>query len=403
MSSSSQALPTQPAAPPAERAGGRFQTLGVVSLSAAHFIHDTYSAFFAVLLPLLIENLAITKAAAALLSVFYNLPSLFQPVIGHLGDRFNLRLLVVLTPALTAAMMTLLGIAPTYATAALLLVVAGASSAGLHAVGPVIAGLLSGHKLGRGMSFWMVGGELGRTLGPVILVGAIALLTPRGLPWLMLGGLAASLVLYLRLRGVNEFHPNGGNGQGLGAALRLLRPLLLPLSGVVATRALLFSSISTFLPTFMTEEGAELWLAGAALSVMQAAGVAGALAGGVVSDRLGRRRVLLLMTLVAPLVVLLFLNVRGWLQFPVLLLVGLSLISTGPVIMALVQEQAPGSRALANGIYMALNFIITSLAVVIVGALGDRFGLRVALYTSIVVMLAGLPFVFFLPKDRQPA
>lgn len=400
MSSSTQALNAQPAMKAEPQAGGRFQALGVVTLSAAHFIHDTYSAFFAVLLPLLIENLAITKAAAGVLSVFYNLPSLFQPLIGHLGDRFNLRLLVVLAPFLTAVMMTLLGVAPTYAAAALLLAAAGASSAGLHAVGPVITGLLSGEKLGRGMSFWMVGGELGRTLGPVILVAAIAWLTPRGLPWLLIGGAAASLVLYLRLRNVTEFRPNGGNGQAAGAALWKMRWFLLPLTGVVTTRALLFSAITTFLPTYMTEEGAALWLAGAALSVMQAAGVIGALAGGVVSDRFGRRRVMLLMTLAAPLVVLLFLNVHGWLQFPILLLVGLTLLSTGPVIMALVQEQAPGSRALANGIYMALSFITMSLAAVLVGALGDRFGMHAALYTSALVMLAGLPFTFLLPKDR---
>ena len=99
-----------------------------------------------------------------------------------------------------------------------------------------------------------------------------------------------------------------------------------------------------------------MWLAGASLSIMEAAGVVGALFGGVVSDRLGRRRVMLGMSVAAPLAALLFLNVRGWLQFPVLLLVGLTLLSTGPVIMALVQEQARASRALANGIFMALNF-----------------------------------------------
>jgi FSR family fosmidomycin resistance protein-like MFS transporter len=130
---------------------------------------------------------------------------------------------------------------------------------------------------------------------------------------------------------------------------------------------------------------------------MEAAGVVGALFGGVLSDRLGRRRVILVMTFAAPLAVLLFLNVRGWLQFPVLMLVGLTMLSTGPVVMALVQEQASGSRAMANGIYMALNFAFTSLSTLLVGVLGDHFGLHVAYTISAVVMLAGLPFVWKLP------
>jgi FSR family fosmidomycin resistance protein-like MFS transporter len=113
--------------------------------------------------------------------------------------------------------------------------------------------------------------------------------------------------------------------------------------------------------------------------------------------------VMIVMSLAAPLAVLLFLNVRGWLQFPALLLVGLTMLSTTPVIMALVQEQARGSRALANGIYMALNFALTSLSTLLVGILGDRFGLHTAFMISAGVMLAGMPFVLKLPgKVAEP-
>ena len=375
----------------------------MATVSSAHFFHDTYSAFLAPLLPVLIENLSLTKTAAGLLSVFYQLPSLLQPLVGHLGDRFNLKILVITAPTVAAGLMTLLGIAPTYALLALLLVVAGLNSAGLHAIGPVIVGTLSGKYLGRGMSFWMVAGETARTLGPLILVSAVALLTPRGLPWLVFGGVAASLMLYLRLRHAPDYRPPAANRLAWGSAIQSIRPLIFILVGMIFTRGLLFASITTFLPTYMTETGAGLWLAGASLSVMEAAGVIGALFGGVVSDRLGRRRVMIVMSLAAPLAVLLFLNVRGWLQFPALLLVGLTMLSTTPVLMALVQEQARGSRALANGIYMALNFALTSLSTLLVGILGDRFGLHTAFMISAGVMLAGMPFVLKLPgKVEEP-
>ena len=166
----------------------RFETARVATVSSAHFVHDTYTAFLSPLLPVLIENLSLTKTAAGLLSVFYQFPSLLQPLVGHLGDRINLKILVIIAPTVSAGLMTLLGIAPTYALLALLLVVAGLNSAGLHAIGPVIVGTMSGKWLGRGMSFWMVAGELARTLGPLILVSTVALLTPRGLPWLVFGG-----------------------------------------------------------------------------------------------------------------------------------------------------------------------------------------------------------------------
>jgi FSR family fosmidomycin resistance protein-like MFS transporter len=286
---------------------------------------------------------------------------------------------------------------PTYALLALLLVVAGLNSAGLHAIGPVIVGTLSGKRLGRGMSFWMVAGEMARTLGPLILVSSVALLTPRGLPWLVFGGAAASLMLYLRLRHAPDYRPPAANRLAWGSAIQSIRPLVFVLAGMIFTRGLLFASVTTFLPTYITETGGGLWLAGASLSVMEAAGVVGALFGGVISDRLGRKRVMVVMSLAAPLAALLFVNVRGWLQFPVLMLIGLTLLSTGPVILALVQEQARGSRALANGIYMALNFALTAISTLLVGILGDRFGLHAAFMISAVIMLAGMPFVLKLP------
>ena len=110
---------------------------------------------------------------------------MLQPFIGHLADRVSLRTLFILAPAVTAVVMSLLGIAPAYGFLAMLLVVVGFSSASLHAIGPVVAGNLSGKNLGRGMGFWMVGGELGRTLGPIVIVSAIHLLTLKGTPWLM--------------------------------------------------------------------------------------------------------------------------------------------------------------------------------------------------------------------------
>lgn len=380
----------------------RFETAGVLTVSGAHLVHDTFSSFLAPLLPLLIENHALTKTAAGMLAVFYQAPSLLQPLVGQLGDRIDLKILVVLAPAVSAAMMTLLGVAPTYALLALLLMVAGVNSAGLHAIGPVIAGHLSGRQLGRGMSYWMVGGELARTAGPLILVAAVGLLTPRGLPWLIFAGAAASVLLWLRLRCERDYRPPRHELLGWGEALRRVRPILFPVAAVITTRALLFAGLVTFLPTYMSEAGASFRLAGASLSVMETAGVAGALFSGVISDRVGRRKIMLVMTIAAPLAMLLFLNTRGWLQIAVLLLVGLTLLATTPVLMALVLERARETRALANGIYMALNFVITALATLTIGRMADLFGLHTGLSISAWVMLAGVPFVLLLPeRERQ--
>jgi FSR family fosmidomycin resistance protein-like MFS transporter len=377
-----------------------FETGRVLTISAAHGVHDTYTAFLPPLLPVFIANFAFSKTEAGLLSVFLQAPSLFQPLIGHLADRVSLRYLVILAPAVSGAAMSLLGVAPGYAVLALLLIVAGLSSAGLHSVGPVMAGRVSRERLGRGMGFWMVGGELGRTLGPLVIVSALQVLMLQGTPVLMVAGLLMSGLLLVLLKDVAGRPPAASEALPWRQALQSMGALLLPLVGVIVARSFMVSALTTYLPTFLSEEGAELFFAGASLSVLEGAGVVGALVGGSLSDRLGRRAVLFASMLTTPLLMFAFLWVSGWLQVPLLLLMGFAALSVGPVIMALVQESSPESRALANGVYMALSFVIRSGVIVLVGVIGDLFSLRVAFTVSAVVTLLGLPFVLFLPSTR---
>jgi FSR family fosmidomycin resistance protein-like MFS transporter len=251
------------------------------------------------------------------------------------------------------------------------------------------------------MGMWMVGGEAGRTIGPIVIVTAISGLTLEGTPVLMVAGFAASAVLYFKLRTLPAPMTDGDGRREWRVAIRRMRPVLTPLTGVIVARAFAVASFAVFLPTYLTEEGSRLWVAGASLSVLELAGVAGALGGGWVSDHIGRRRVMAAGLVLTALFAALFLVSNGWVRYPMLVGLGLSLFSFGPAGMALVQEQFPENRALANGIYMSIAFLIRSLAVVTIGAIGDVYGLETAFAVATTLVVIGVPFVFRLP--RRPA
>ncbi len=391
---------TEPAATPTAEpvSDTDFQTGRLVTIAGGHAVHDTFTAFLAPLLPRFVEKFSLTNTAAGLLSVFLQIPSLFQAVIGHLADRTTLRWIVVLGPGATATAMSFLGWAPGYVALALLLMVAGLSVAAFHATAPVAIGYLSGNKLGRGMGYWMVGGELGRTLGPLVVVSALAVMSLRSMAFLALAGWVTSVVLHFRLRDVPLRSRGDGEQVPWRTAVKSMRGIMLVLAGLVALRSMMMMAVTIFLPLFLTDQGTSIWLAGAALSIVEGAGIAGAFAGGWVSDHLGRRAVLIFGHVTAPIALLLFLATDGAVRIALLPVIGFTLLAIPPVLMALVQEQFPDSRALANGVYLSLNFAIRSIAAIGFGAVGDAFGLSTAMFIAAFATFGALPLIWVLFK-----
>ena len=378
----------------------KFETARVLTLGAAHAVHDMYAGFLAPLLPDFIKNLALSNAQAGLLEVFLRAPSLLQPYFGYLADHISLRYFVILAPTFTALGMSLLGVAPTYAMLALFLLVAGISSASIHTVAPVMVGRLGHARLGRAMGYWMVGGEVGRVVGPLVVAAAVSAFGLAGLPWLTLGGVLASVLLFVLLRDVSGRPPGTRAPLPWRAALRSMGPFMALMGGMIIARSFMSAALTTFLPTFLRSEGADLWLSSSALAVFEAAGVGGTLLGGALSDRLGRQRILWISWIVTPLLMFVFLAAGATWRFPLLLALGFMALSITPVLMALVQESFPQNRALANGFYMALSFVLRSLVTVVVGALADWLGLRGAFTLSAGLALLGAPLLFWLPHHQ---
>jgi FSR family fosmidomycin resistance protein-like MFS transporter len=122
------------------------------------------------------------------------------------------------------------------------------------------------------------------------------------------------------------------------------------------------------------------------------------LAGGAISDRLGRRGIVFTCMALAAVLMFAFLGVTGWIRLPILMLMGVTGPATRTVLMALVQESCPNNRAMANGMFLAISFMLESGSAIVMGALGDIFGLRMAFTLSAVILLVGSPVVRLLPE-----
>ena len=382
---------------PGHRKSRDFQTGAVLTVSVSHFIHDIYSSFLAPLLPLLIEKLSLSLTRAALLSTIMQIPALLNPYLGTIADRKTGRWFIILTPATTAIPMSMIGLAPGFGVLAILLFVAGISAAAFHVPTPVMISNLSGSQIGKGMSFFMTGGELARTVGPLAAIGAVSLFGLEGFFPVMLVGIIASIILYFRLKD-QPFNLANKKNPTIIETWQKMRHVLVPLTIILILRSFMHSAISTFLPTFIQIETNNLWLSGVALTIYEASGVIGILASGPMSDHFGRRQIILISMIATPFCLLSFCWIQGPIRLVMLGITGIFLLSTTPVMLALVQDHAKDSPSAANGLFIMISFIARSGIVLLVGMMGDVIGLKSTYVVSAFLGLLAIPFVMMLPE-----
>ena len=377
----------------------KFQTLKTLIVTCAHLVHDTYAGFLAPLLPYLIERMSLLKVEAGMFLLLYQGVSVLQPVIGHLGDKTNLRKYALIMPALTGISLSLLGTAPTFQIGLLLCLVAGISSASMHAILPALVARLSGKQVGKGMSFWMVGGEIGVMIGPLLVASVISVFSIKATPWLMIPGIVMSIVLSILLKDM-PYH-NAGTIHQMKIPMKEMMAIMLPLAGVILMRSPMCTASEIYLPVYLIEQGVNSFLAGSSVSLLLGFGVVGTIAGGFLKDKFGFKNVMLISVIFASLGMILFSITSGILQVVSLALLGTTSMMVLPVGLAFVQESFPDNRSLANGFYLAILFALNAVAGVITGFMYDKIGGNNTFLLSGFISILGIPFLFLLPKEGK--
>jgi len=343
--------------------------------------------------------MALLKVEAGMFLFLYQGASVLQPVIGHLGDRTNLRKYALVMPALTGICLSLLGVVPTYYFGLLLCLIAGLSSASMHSILPALVARLSGKQVGRGMSLWMVGGEIGIMLGPILIASVISLFSIKATPWLMIPGIAVSITLSILLK--NMPHHNVNAGQQTKIPMKEMLAIMLPLAGVMLMRSPLRTASEIYLPVYLIEEGINKFLASASISLLLGFGIFGTILGGFLKDKFGYKKVMTMSVFVASLSMVFFSKTTGVLQIINLAILGTTSMMILPAGLALVQEKFPNNRSLANGFYLAIVFALNAVAGVVTGFMYDKIGGNTTFLVSGLVSFLGIPFIFLLPKERK--
>ncbi len=381
----------------------KFSNSKVATISSAHLLHDVYSSFLAPLLPLLIAKYGITLSGASILTLVQRIPSFLSIFIGAIAHRLAWRWILILAPVITGISGSLIGLAPNTIILGILLFTIGICSASFHVVAPVMIKYFSGKQTGKGMSWFMLGGEGARTLGPLLIVSAVSWWQLEGTWKLIFPAIVAGFTLYFVIdkQPYEKLANTSKKPVNWLLTIKEYYPFFISLALYMVFRSLMKGSLATFLPTYMGIKGSSLFTGALALSVMQLAAAGGSFIMGGISDRIGRFTSLLILAILSPVLMLAFVFSPVALQFVALLLLGVVLYATSPVLLALVLEQGSEQPAMMNAVFTTINFATGAIAVLFTGIIGDIAGLEFTLKISAFLGIGAIPTVLILRNHSK--
>ena len=273
-------------------------------------------------------------------------------------------------------------------------------------------------RKGLVLSFHGMGGNLGDALAPLVAGTLLAVLSWRSIVILNVipGVLMAFLILYflgtLRIGSAKEPERAAGEqheGQSVKEYVRGFSELLknrelLILSVGSGFRSMTQNGLLTFLPVFLAYEmGYSPFWVGLCMFVLQASGFAAAPVAGHLSDRLGRRRILMTSMLMTA-VVLAFMAFAGRsLAFVFFIAVlGFFLYAIRPVLQAWTLECAPKKMGGTSiGMLFGVQAVGSSIGPVIGGVLADWYGLMAVFFFLAVTIIVANLFILFMPSRAR--
>jgi len=380
----------------------RIDVTKVALLSVGHLVVDLYPPFLAALLPLLIDRHQLSLTMASLLaSILMFSASLSQPLFGILSDKIGGRNLMFWGAIMAAAGLSFIGLLPSYGFLVVFLIFGGLGVSCFHPQAAALASHFSATKKGLGVSLFMLGGNVGYSLGPAVI---LAIILGLGLRRSYVSLLPAAIFVLLLARYLprNTLPLPGNRAEAISTNAIVLRDLV-PFSLlwlIVCLRSTAILSLTTFLPTLQTMRGLSLAAGGSSFTVFMICGALGGFIGGSLSDRVGRKSMVVVSFLLVMPAFYGFLHVpTGWSFFSLAALGFFFFLGEAPCIV-MAQETVPGRGGTMSALIMGLAWGMAGLGGFGTGYLADILGMERAMGFLLSLPATALVLTFFLPGKK---
>lgn len=381
----------------------------LLTISMVHLLNDTIQSVIPAIFPIIQQSLQLSYVELGMIAFANNfIASIMQPLIGRYTDSRPLPYLLPVGMAFT--LIGMLGLAFSYNLWLIIVSVSfvGVGSAVFHPEGSRVVIMAAGQRRGLAQSIFQVGGNAGQSLAPIMTALIFVPLGQFGAVWFtILAALAFILLLYianwyrqhlallpLAMPVIKEENTPKVRNKKVIFALCLIVFL-------VFVRAWYGTGITNYYAFYLIEHyGLSIKDAQFYIFLYLLAGAIGIFSGGPLSDRFGKKNVILYsMIASAPLSFILPFVSLPWV-YPILVLNGFIILSSFSVTLVYALELIPGRIGTISGLIFGLSFGMAAIGAIALGKLADEFGLQFIMIVCGCLPALGI-FTFLLPSERQ--
>lgn len=374
-------------------------------------MNDSLQSVISAVYPILKDDLALSFGQIGLITLVYqSSASVFQPLTGLYFDKRPSPWSLPLGMAFTLAGLLSLAFAATLPWVLVSVFTVGVGSSTFHPEASRLTSLASGGKRGLAQSLFQVGGNIGGSLGPLLVALRIAPYGRRHIAdFALLAGIAICVMLPIsHWYKQRLLHLRQGSSPAYNPPARPL-PLGKTLASILILLVLIFSkyiymaSLTSFYTFYLIGKfGVSVQQSQMLLFVFALSTAVGTLVGGPVGDKVGRKYVIWASILGAAPFALLMPHADLFWTVVLTFCVGLILSSAFPAILVYAQELLPYKLGLVSGLFFGFAFGIAGIASAVLGKLADSYGVEAIYNVCAWTPLLGLVTCFLPNLKRKP-
>lgn len=375
----------------------------LMALCAVHCFNDLLQSVVSAVYPMLKDDLNLSFGQIGLITLVYQIAaSVFQPVVGLVFDK---RPYVGSLPmGMVATSLGIILFAFSMSISAVLIGVflVGLGSSTLHPEASRITSLASHGRRGFAQSVFQVGGNLGSSIGPLLVAFLVA---PYGRRYIACFLIVAAMA-FISMRTICRWY-SAHLAATRNQAVRTVRHIPRPLSAgrtiftigvimvLIFSKYIYMASLTNYYTFYLIDRfGVSIKTSQILLFVFLAATAIGTLAGGPIGDRYGRKPVIWASILGAAPFSMAMPHCGLTLTVIMSFCAGFMLASAFPAILLYTQELLPNKIGLVSGLFFGFAFGVAGVAAAILGYLADAYSIY-AVYDACAFMpLIGLVTAF---------